>query len=563
MPANPIRNPRGSYASLCLVLVLGSTAGCSGEKDEPAAQGSVTVIGLAPDRSVDISDAGPAKAPGPGTDPVSRVYDVGPDGDLDTTATVRIKLERTLPVGTPVAVGTRESSDEPWSYLPAVLDDDREHATFTTRHFSLFYVLSLDLANLVEQFKEVFQDVLVDGLTSDLYAQAAPPSCEGEDAARRDGFKITHKGPDTLYWCFGVEKGERVLKATNRRSFPLTVEHPNMAVLSNQAPEPLALSNLSRFTSGKNFILAPRGTATLNADLEYGQSEGISTDVDATGQTYYAIETGARSLAAILTRFGAAPATRSFDSLFTNLECGAALGKSIGDALATCLSPKQIIEIFGPTGWLLAPLVVAAPLVAFFKSQAEALISQIDGTDDYEVVITRANDEFLIAPGRIGPYRVGATAQNLRAAGLVKPNPQAPVCDQRWAVTSQSVWADFRDGNPDDLDTVALANGDDRRNRSQRYATATGISRESTVGDLKRAYGDDLRYFEQEGEGGLFGNYAIFGPEGVIVFVLDVNEFPTDGTEPMAHTNATRLLTIAVDNAATVKDIDSRIYGGC
>ncbi len=555
------RGIHGCLVSLSLVVAAGMAA-CSGtEGAGPDSRAAVTASGLPSGRDLEVEDAGVAEPPGAGVDVVSRLYELGPAGDLGGRATISIELERELDPDVPVVVATRASGEEPWTYLPATLADDRRHASFETTHFSQFAVLGLDLDALVDEFQKVFLDGVTSGLTADA---VKPPRCKGEAEARGDGFEVTAKGEGTLAWCFGVEGGRRVLKATNQRSFPLTVEHPNMAVIDNQAPEPLALANISRFTSGSNFILAPRGTAILNADLDPGGSEGISTDVDALGQTYYAVETGARALGSILSRFGARPNQRAFDSIFTGAECGAALARSWGDALGACLSPKTIVEAFGPAGWILAPVLVAAPLVAFFKSQGEALVSQWEslwtgdrGSDDYEIVITRgaAVPATLIAPGRIGPYVVGMTARAGRASGLVKP-AGTRVCDRRWELSAGALWGEFRDGSPDDLDSVTTAY---RSPEARKFRTAKGIGVGATARQLTRAYGDELEFFLQEGEGGEFTNYGLFTESGSIIFIFGEGI----GT-PLHFENSSLPITgIAVDGATSVDEVSGLIYGGC
>lgn len=550
-----------TLVGLLAVLVL--TAGCGkgedGKRTYAVSVGEVTIQGLPQSHNTSVRDTGETNAPGTSADlgvaAASHEYSLGPSGALPAQATIRIRLTTNLSADTPVVVRTRENTDDDPAFLPAELDADGAHATFNTTHFSLFTVLSLDLETFMTEFKKVF----LDGFTAGLTRTLTPPTCAREDEARSDGYKIDSSKGDTVNWCLGIDNtNRRILKVTNRRGYPLTVKHPNMAVLHNQSPDPLALANLTRLGAGKNFILAPGGTATLNAKLDPGDAGGIRTDIDAAGQTWYAIETGARSLTAILTRFGAQPAEGAAETILGSAECGAAFARSLGDAFATCLSPTQVVKAYGPAGWMLAPLMVAAPVVAFFKSQGEAIASQLTDADNYDVIITRAQvpatTPTLVSPGRIGPYAPGLTASEGQARGLVKPTSEQ-ICGQKWEVANTDLWSEFRDDHPDVLDAVWV---DHQSPRARDYKTAAGIGMGSTVGDVRRAYGNQAQFFELDGEGGLGGNYGVFTPAGAIVFMLGDAAEPSD-----LDVESTLVLGVAVTPATRAEDVSGRIYGGC
>lgn len=121
-------------------------------------------------------------------------------------------------------IATRETTAEPWTYLPGTLSADRSAVTFSTTHLSLFGVLGIDLADVVATFKKDF----IDGIDAGITATVPPPSCRNESAALADGYTVAHDSGDTVLFCFGIEGGQRVLKITNNRNYPLEVFPVNL-----------------------------------------------------------------------------------------------------------------------------------------------------------------------------------------------------------------------------------------------------------------------------------------------------------------------------------------------
>jgi hypothetical protein len=241
-----------------------------------------------------------------------------------------------------------------------------------------------------------------------------------------------------------------------------------------------------------------------------------------------------------------------------------AIGAMTADSQTMADISAGRLTLFSGTSWVMTALTSPCghSRVLHERRTQELVLADVERALSANPPPAPDTSPYLIAPGRIGPYRVGADAHTLLAAGLIKPDPDPETCDHKWADVSDSVWTEFRGADPDELDTVSLANASVATSRTQMYKTAEGISERSTVGDLKRAYGTRLRYFEMDGEGGPFANYAVFGPGGVVVFILDVEQ-SYDGSEAMVHTDSTRLLGIAVDDASDTDSIDGGIYGGC
>ncbi len=384
-----------------------AAAGKSGSS-AAATAGPVVVSGVSV--APTVTDKGTAAAPGRGIAFASHVFALGPSGPLPSSATVTIKLNRTLAAGTPVVAATKESASLPWTYLPATLSGDGASAAFTTSHFSLFGVLWLDTKDLAAAFKADFIDDVTGGLTQTV----TKPTCQHESEARGDGYTVTSSSSDAVYWCFGIENGTRVLKVTVHRRYPMEIAHPNMNVISNHYNH-LALSALSHLTSGNATIVEPGGTAVFNADLLAGGGvrggESISTQMDGLGQSLYALQVGIETLTNILTRFGAGADKKAVDYFGDALQAhsctqGLAEGTS-GAIISGCLNPKQILQIYGVKGLLLAPVMAIGGVIAFFHSEYNALIDQFNHHDKYTITLNRAASLPALGLPNLFPYSEG------------------------------------------------------------------------------------------------------------------------------------------------------------
>lgn len=391
--------------------VLMTVSGCTSKstEDEQARTSNdatgVVVTGLANGRSADVEDTGTDPNPSADLAFLSNVYDVGPDGPLDAPAHITIPLNDPAPPETVVVAATREDATQTWNYLPATLSADGTTASFDTAHFSLFGILGFDPQDIADQFTQQFLDVATGGLT----AVADKPTCEREDDARGDGYRITSSTTDTVYWCFGFdETGRRILKVTNNVAYPLQVLHPNMQTLANPN-DYLALSSLSRYGSGAYAIIAPGVTATFNADLGPGGSEGIRTEMDGVGQSLYALQVGFESLAQILTRLGVQAAknaewvTNAAKKALAVKGCADTLDDGPGGWFAGCLGEAALRAAFGSVALLLAPLAAIGAVAQFFRSEWHAIQDTVTSRDKYRIDITRGAaavtaDDLLSAP---------------------------------------------------------------------------------------------------------------------------------------------------------------------
>src|SRR5207237_4729555 len=107
-----------------------------------------------------------------------------------------------------------------------------------------------------------------------------------------DDYTIQSDAKDTLYWCFGVEDGKRVLKLVNRKPYPLEVWHPGLTTLHQEYN--LDIDKLARFGSGHESFLFPYEEVdyALSKPLKPGEKAGITNTFSGYAQALYRLETG-------------------------------------------------------------------------------------------------------------------------------------------------------------------------------------------------------------------------------------------------------------------------------
>jgi hypothetical protein len=260
-------------------------------------------------------------------------------------------------------------------------------AIFTTIHHSLFMVIGEDVTTLLRWFKAQF----LDGLSSGATASATPPSCAGKAAAQSDYTVQSTAGP-TVYWCFGMDStGQRILRVVNNRRYPMEIQHPALTVTEKPTIDYASLASLSHLISGRDSILAPGAQIGYRVSLPAGQKGGANTALDGFGQSLFALQTGINALLEILTRFGVGGASKSItvmNDALGDAACADALGSGKpGAILASCFSPKDLVDDFGSAGWLLAPLAAVGALAAFFASEFQALHDVWTNRDQYVIAI--------------------------------------------------------------------------------------------------------------------------------------------------------------------------------
>jgi hypothetical protein len=185
--------------------------------------------------------------------------EISPGGQLPSPVTLTFAVDQPLPTDGSIAVATTEGSDKPWSLVEAQVSDDGRTVTVQTDHLSLWTIVKLNVEEAIKTFKDMFLGPLSAGFAEEV----SKPSCPNEAGARQDGFTISTNGPDTVYWCFGLDGDQRVLKVVNRRRYPLELQTSGLTPLSFR-PVSHGVEQLAKW--GEETILIPFQEVTFRVD---------------------------------------------------------------------------------------------------------------------------------------------------------------------------------------------------------------------------------------------------------------------------------------------------------
>jgi lysophospholipase L1-like esterase len=231
------------------------------------------------------------------------------------------------------------------------------------------------------------------GLTADLFADAEAPVCTDEDDARDDGWTITSDDTDTVYWCLGVEEGQRTLTVVNNRRYPMILTYGDGMFVSTPPDLDTTLSDLlsTVTTRGRQVIVGP--TESVEFLVAPGNRETfVRTEFDGLGASLNNLWFGLQLAANFLTRFGAAPAaTRTEDLLRLVLSAPDCINavRSLNPGAAIACLDLSLIARAGTLAALGAVAIFTTGLIAFFRNSFAGLLDLIRGRDRYEITIGR------------------------------------------------------------------------------------------------------------------------------------------------------------------------------
>lgn len=349
--------------------------------------------------------------------PLGPVFQVTPAGTLPAPITLRFKLSQQATTGGLVLIASRETQNGSWTLEQSTVSADGWYASVQTTHLSWWQPLWYDL----KAAATIFRQEVLDGLTGDMTTEAENPHCDNESQARQGDYTITSSAKNTLYWCFGVEGGQRVLKVVNRVRYPLEVSHPGFIAMPGGLP-PFELDQLARLDAGQDSILYPFEEAEYTVNLTPGTKAFIATQFSGVAQSLYQLQVGVTTAINFLTRFGAgvgivadgAITVTKFDAIvkfvddtfLTPIKClNAVRTWNVGNIIAGCFSANDMMEAFGWKGLLLAPLMVVGSLMEFFRSSLDSITGIINGDDRYQILVSRF-DSMAVFDSYVGTWHV-------------------------------------------------------------------------------------------------------------------------------------------------------------
>ncbi|HKX23737.1 MAG TPA: hypothetical protein VJM46_00720 [Candidatus Saccharimonadales bacterium] len=401
------------YIPIVLAVVGSLIAGYlywTGRPTDPAAAayrdigGNVSLQDEAPEGIKAVVDTKISKPPLKGVEPLGDIVHVTPDGQQSKQITLRFKLNRVItdPRDVVIAVN-RTGKAEDWR-LVAPTKVEGEYAYVTTDHLSWWDPLWRSFTDLVDAtVKELKYQF--DGLGGDAFAEAEKPKCKDEDGARDKGYSIKHRGAEVLYYCLGLDGGKPVVNIANKRRYPVFINHKGISV-PEKPKSKLSLEILGRQSfSNDRTVMMPFDQLRLNYDLGKGDSKSFTTEYNGFAESIYQLEFGVTTLINILTRFGAGGGTISngainiskYDQIaeamskfLTVKDCVNALNNdkpNVGAIVSGCFSPDAIMTAFGWKGVLAALVMVAGPVVNFFRNSFDTLGDLLQGKDQETVTV--------------------------------------------------------------------------------------------------------------------------------------------------------------------------------
>lgn len=317
------------------------------------------------------------------------ITSIEPSGKLPAPVQVTLPLDHKADKNDLVLVAVNHThTADGWQYVGGTLAQDRQHITFTVTELSWFAPLWTDLGNMLKELKEQF----IDGMTSNVFAEAKKPECQNEPGARSDDYEITSDWKDTIFWCFGIEGGQRVLKVVNHRKYPLVIKTSNMTTKDRGHAD----LDLSQFVNGgKDVMLNGGDQATFVVNkLNHDDVARLNTDISKASLGLHALDVLVSVLAQIIFKvnphqFG--KASKFMEYFLDSKECVGALGDitNMGNFFAKCFTWDILKEAFNWQVALAAPVMTAFSVINLGQATVSAIADSGNGKSKYTVTVSR------------------------------------------------------------------------------------------------------------------------------------------------------------------------------
>ena len=377
----------------------------------------VRVSGVAVPRDITAAVDANVKLPYDSKNVVSRspVYritseETGKDGKLAQPVTLYFPVTNG-PIVDPNAllVATTETPDGAWSPpMRPQLSADGKYIVVTTPHLSWW--------NPMEILGKVFDAFSKDSVAAFLgnaTATGMQPVCEGESAAKKDGYSPVRKGK-AIKACLGIKDGERFVEVASQVPYYLDLKYnANLTPVDSKFHADAA--QLAKSLSGKNrTVLYPFETMRFKvASLKDNGLAGLEVEYSGTGgamaQLQFGFET-AISVAVnlrlldggnVIVKAGTKLANRTevlkrLSSAFAAAGCADVLLNDSGNPGAIinkCLVPlidsqRDVLALVG-----IAAIATMAGFAAFFRGAFKSIIDIVKQDDKSSMTVTRIVDE--------------------------------------------------------------------------------------------------------------------------------------------------------------------------
>lgn len=540
------------------------------EPGEPAvlefADGATVVL---PAGAVDVPSELTAQLVPPSDTPPDEWQVIGPIVDITLERALGKPAELRLqdevveggPEATQVFAATFDEDDQEWVVLPTQATADGW--TAVTHHFSDFGWFT-DLSDWAV------------GAWADLQGRRAPePDCVGEPPDWSDSVYLSERN-SPLRVCVGhdpADNNQLVVKIANNRGYGMLVEVPQGAAWVWQRGLPSAAQNAMSDYLGTIFggieasatglrYLPPGDEIHVGLSHDAVASTKNHAIIDLPTQVSVALITAIQSLIsqavgivgddgwvgafvaiqamAACTRAGidVAHQTNVLTAAQSLQTCVVNNFDAIVDAIAgseaawQSFGPVQGIDQLGGKTWghraaaVLRGIHIARVVdtLGFLGELAsDASLSAAAKQVNVYATPQRSSDDWLVAPGRLGPLTIGASGAGLARAGIVVSTPD-DMCGSPYelsrdtfdeSIGEQAVYTEWRFGaSQDDLDGILI--------KGQQFRTERGFGVGSSRHDIDRSYGDELKTATMDM---LIDDVAqvdvVYGPHGALVFHID------------------------------------------
>lgn len=408
---------------------------------------------------------------------------------IEPSGKLKAPLQLTLPLDHPVRKGefvhiavNHSHTADGWDLAdlnkvqqPKVGD---KSVTFTVNKLSWFAPFFSDIGNMVSELKTQF----IDGMTSNVFANAKQPECANEDAAREENHQFNSSGKDAILWCAGKEKikgqWQRVIKMTNNRTAPEIID-PSWLKIHSRGKADLNLSQI--LNQGDKVVLNGTDTAVFYfGELKLDQNVTVTADTSMEALGLQAVDLIAKTIISIVLKTDAnaaidktAKVKELVNEILHQRDCVGALGDitNIGNFIKECFTTKIFQIAFDGKWWttLLVPVMTAFSFISLGKGVVETIRDLGNGRAKYSVTASRpkpdpykpfaANDwgrhlsRLIINRDGSGFHRISTGAGGAEGCGTgdnycaFNANFKAtPNSDGSLTATYTKVWYEFGDG---------------------------------------------------------------------------------------------------------------------